>query len=126
MAHVEKSNNKIIIDGSGDSVDIGLGSGTTQVNIDKATFIGDIEYEGQLEVEAPLPDTDFILSLTLTGSNGTTIKFHVGVRDPNGVISADAGDLYFRKADGNSNVYINKSTGTGTVWESLFVTRLIP
>jgi hypothetical protein len=67
-------------------------------------------------------DTTQVISLISTTANGGAspgnINVFVGARSPEGVVTADAGDLYFRASVGSSDIFV-KDTGSGnTGWIS--------
>ena len=68
------------------------------------------------------PDSDPMLLLESTGTNGAFSNIHVGDRDPNGAVSATAGSLYVRVDDASSQLYINTTAGTGTTWTAIGAT----
>lgn len=63
-----------------------------------------------------LPDTLNLLVLDTGGTNGGVIGLHVGARNPEGLITADGGALYFRDAGVNSDLYIKRTDGGNTGW----------
>jgi len=76
--------------------------------------------EADMRIRDSVGDTAPILELaTLTGSGATTHVF-VGVRDPNGFVSGNPGDLYVRSNSVNSNLYLHVGIGTSNDdWTSL-------
>lgn len=65
-------------------------------------------------------DTNHILSLINSGTNGATINFHVGDRDPTGSVTANPGDVYFDADTTDSAIYLHRGTITdNTSWEEV-------
>jgi hypothetical protein len=61
-------------------------------------------------------DAVFVMDTTQDATNGGTVKFFAGNRNPNGVVTGVEGDLYFRADGTNSVVYQRRTAGSGTVW----------
>jgi hypothetical protein len=82
---------------------------------------------GNLAAQVPIialvsasADTVPVMSFSATGSNGGSARILVGTRDPSGVVSANAGNLYVRVSGTTSNVYVNRSAADpGTTWTAL-------
>ena len=107
IAKIGIKNTKVIINGDSDVVEIGM-SDTTEVDIGSLT-----------NISVAIPDTSPILILSTTGTNGATMSVYIGNRDPNGVITADAGSIYVRVGGTSSGVYQNRSAVSGTTWVAL-------
>lgn len=56
--------------------------------------------------------------MQLDNSN-TLFELYGGIIDPGGVVNALAGAVFVRVSDATSNVYINRSVGTGNTWAAL-------
>lgn len=63
-----------------------------------------------------MADTFPLLKLSQTGTGGADTQVHSGTTSPSGRVSAPAGSLFVQSSDGTSNMYINRSVGTGTTW----------
>ena len=61
-------------------------------------------------------DTVAPFSVETTGANGAKIAFFSGTRDPNGLVTGNPGDMYFRANGVLSRPYINTGAGAGTTW----------
>jgi hypothetical protein len=62
-------------------------------------------------------DTQAIASLQSTGTNGALSQWYCGTQDPTGIVSANAGSVYFRVAGIASGIYSNRSAANpGTTW----------
>lgn len=73
-----------------------------------------------LRVDNVGADTVPVLELASLGSNGAITKVRSGTRNPDGVVSGNAGDLYTRKKGATSTLYVNVSvTDPGTAWMSV-------
>jgi len=59
------------------------------------------------------------IRLENVGTNGGDTSFRAGDRDPNGVITGNAGQLYVRVDGVNSNMYINRDAVSGTTWTAM-------
>ncbi len=63
------------------------------------------------------PDTQSILSLQTLGTNGGVTDFHVGSRDPEGILTDTAGKFYIRDAGSSSALFLKTSDTTNVGWE---------
>ncbi len=61
-------------------------------------------------------DTVPVLALSTTGTNGAKSSVYVGTRDPSGAVSALGGSIYIRVNGATSQMYQNRTAGTGTSW----------
>lgn len=106
---------------SGDSV--GSGSGTTLTLSPGAVVTGS---RGRVLATHDGPDTDELLALSTTGTNGAAVDLLVGTQNPSAAaISASCGDLYHRDTGSLGEKYI-KSAGNGNTsgWHKVGNTTL--
>lgn len=85
--------------------------------------VGGGSLAGQTEraaVTGPDGDTVAQFSVETQGANGAKIFQFTGTRDPNGLVTGNPGDLYFRKSGANSAIYVNTGAApANTVWTAL-------
>lgn len=63
------------------------------------------------------PDSNPPLIMTTGGTNGATIEFYTGSRDPEGNVSANPGSIYYRRSGINSRTYqLEAATAGNTGW----------
>ena len=62
------------------------------------------------------PDTDELILLATGGTNGASANLHVGIRTPEGNVTATAGSLYIRNNLANSTIYIKRTNTGNTGW----------
>ena len=74
---------------------------------------------GSVDILGPNNEDEALVTLTTTGTSGDSVGFFVGDSDPNAVITADAGSLFFRDTGTGAELYLNDSTGSGTSWVAL-------
>lgn len=92
-----------------------LGSTTALVR-----SMGDAQVDGILLVTDSAGDTSELLDLDQTGTNAGRSVIRVGGRTPEGNVTGNAGDLYFRDGGGSSTVYVHRGTdATNTGWLDL-------
>jgi len=65
------------------------------------------------------PDTNEVMRMESTGTNGDTCRVYVGTQDPNGVVTGTDGALYIRCAGSASALYVNTSSSFSTTWTEL-------
>lgn len=74
---------------------------------------------GRVLVTTAGPDTDRVLELSSTGSNGAAIQQFVGTRDPETLITANTGDLYCRDNSSLGELYCKTTGSAATGWQRL-------
>lgn len=110
------SGNLVVGSGLGAMEELQLGSTTSLVRA-----MGDAEVDGLLTVTDSGGDTSPLLDLDQTGSSAGRSRVFVGSRNPEGNVSANAGDLYVRDSTSDSTVFVFKGTdATNNGWYDLF------
>jgi len=74
---------------------------------------------GFVDITSPADEDEVLLQIASTGTNGNTVGFFTGTSVPTGVVTADAGSLFFRDTGSGAEAYLNTSTGSGTTWTQL-------
>jgi hypothetical protein len=74
---------------------------------------------GTVSLTGPNAESEAIATLTTTGTNGDSVQFFVGDSDPNGSVTGLAGSLFMRDTGSGGELYVNESTGSGTVWRQV-------
>lgn len=70
-------------------------------------------------------DTVSLFTLDTGGTNGAVTDIHVGTRNPDGLVNADPGSLYFRSSGVDSDIYIHRAASAGTTgWVDVLSTGL--
>jgi hypothetical protein len=90
------------------SITIGNTTGATGVTVDTGT--------SAFALNSTVGETLPVATLTSTGANGDSIDLFVGDGNPNGVVTGQAGSLFFRDTGAGAELYLNTSTGSGTMW----------
>jgi hypothetical protein len=91
-------------------IDFIISEGNADFRFDEA--VGSLDIEGVLST-----DENSILSLTTSSTNGETVRFYIGDRNPEGLINANPGSIYYRIAGINSRIYQLESASAGnTGW----------
>ena len=71
-------------------------------------------------VDADIPDTTPLLRFNTLGTNGAMFESFFGIRDPEGLITANPGDNYNRLSGVDSNLFIFRGAATGnTGWKEV-------
>lgn len=103
------------------TIDSGAGATlTTQTNLEVESATGSIQHTsatGSSIFNSTSGDDQLVLLLGSTGTNSGSANFYVGIRDPEGLITAPSGSFYSRIDGTNSNLYQLHSVGTAnTPW----------
>lgn len=69
-----------------------------------------------LDIESDDADTQAIVRVTSTGTNGGITRMFVGDRDPDGNVTGQGGNEYYRDDGAESGSYENLESGSGTNW----------
>lgn len=110
------SGNLIVGSGLGATEELRLGSTTALVRI-----MGDGQVDGLLTITDNGGDTAAIEDIDQTGTNAGRSQLFVGSRNPEGNVTANAGDRYYRDSTSDSTVFVFKGTdGTNNGWFDLF------
>lgn len=113
------SGNLVVGSVLGNAEELQLGS-TTAGSLIRS--MNDFQVDGQLQVTHAEGDAVPLLDLDQTGTNAGNVKVHVGSQDPEGNITANAGDYYARDGAGVSSLYVFRgSDATDTGWRDLSV-----
>jgi len=72
--------------------------------------------DGVIALSSSRGETFPAATLTTTGLNGDSVDFFVGDNDPSGVVTGQAGSLFFRDTGAGAELYLNTSAGSGTTW----------
>jgi hypothetical protein len=97
---------------SGDGTGTGAG-GNVNLTLGSATGTGT---QGSIVMSGPNDEGEALVTLTTTGTGGDSVQFFVGDNDPNGTVTGLAGSLFLRDTGTGGVLYVNESTGSGTVW----------
>jgi hypothetical protein len=65
-------------------------------------------------ISTPSADTQSILQLESQGSNGASVQYFSGTRDPEGNVSASPGDIYVRDSTTLSRINQHRGSSSGT------------
>ena len=112
-------------DANANAINIGTGAAARTVTIGNATGITGVDFDsgtGGFSFDSTVPETTPILTLTTSGTSGDSADMFVGDSDPDGVITGQAGSLFLRDTATGGELYINNSTGSGTVWVEVATT----
>lgn len=84
-----------------------------------------VEDTGSMLVESTVGDTGLVTSLSATGSNGALTQVYSGTRNPEGLVTALPGAMYYRVNGTSSRVYqLRSSASANTPWVELVVSVL--
>ena len=72
--------------------------------------------DGFVDITGPNAETEALLRLTTTGTNGDSVQFFVGDSSPSGTVTGLAGSLFLRDTGTGGELWLNNSTGSGTTW----------
>lgn len=73
---------------------------------------------GHVDIEIGDSGDDTVYVLSLNSQTALTYMY-VGTQNPNTVIDAATGSVYFRIADGSSTIYVNTSVISGNTWTNV-------
>lgn len=98
---------------------------TDDIFVDSSTGfvgLGSASPLAQLFISSLLNDTVPVSMQQSLGSNGARIKTLVGDRDPEGNVTGDPGDHYWRVNGLNSDLFIKTTVSSNTGWQSVLET----
>ena len=75
--------------------------------------------QGFVDISGVNLEGEALVQLTTTGVGGDSVQFFVGDSDPNTVVTGLAGSLFMRDTATGGILYVNESTGSGTVWSAV-------
>jgi len=95
-----------------------IGTGNTGAEVSISTSLNSevarFNSEGNLSLTRTVDDTLPVLSLNNTGTNPGEANIFIGDRTPAGNVTGESADLYIRKGNGGTAVFINKGTSPNT------------
>ena len=100
---------------SGDGTGTGAG-GSINLTLGSATGTGT---QGSVVISGPNDEDEALVTLTTTGAGGDSAQLFVGDNSPNGTVTGLAGSLFLRDTGTGGALYVNESTGSGTVWRQV-------
>jgi hypothetical protein len=113
----------ISTNGTGADVTLTSGTGTgTGAGGDINLSLGNASgsgTQGSVVISGPNDEGEALVTLTTTGTAGDSAQMFVGDSDPNGSVTGLAGSLFLRDTGTGGELYINESTGSGTVWRQV-------
>ena len=101
--------------GSGDGGDLFLRGGASATGSSGSIFLSTAGM-------AAITESTAIATLRNQGSGtgaGEDVSFFTGTSDPNTIVTADAGSMFFRDTGTGAEVWVNTSTGSGTAWSQV-------
>jgi len=107
------------------ALNIGTGAAARTITMGNATGATSVAFDsgtGGYSFDATVAESVALVTLTTTGTNGDSTSLFVGDSSPDGSVTADASSLFFRDTGTSGELYLNTSTGSGTVWERVATT----
>ena len=105
------------------AIPLRLGTSGNLQRFDASTPVdipGALNVSGLTTLTGATADTLPLLDIDQTGTNAGRARVFVGDRNPEGAVTANAGDLYLRDNVGASSVYVFRGTdGTSAGWRDL-------
>ena len=101
------------------AINVGTGAAARTITLGNSTGATGIVANvgtGEFAINSTVGEADPVVTLTTTGTGGDSAEMFVGDSDPNGSVTGLAGSLFMRDTATGGELYINNSTGSGTVW----------
>lgn len=108
--YTESTDDIVFVSSAGAGMDFIIGTGNVDFQFNQAA--------GAFDLVGPShTDGNPLLSMETSSTNGGTVTFYVGDRDPEGNVTADPGSIYYRIDGVNSRTYQLEAASTGnTGW----------
>jgi hypothetical protein len=104
------------------AINIGTGAAARTITVGNSTGASAVDLvsgTGAFSMSSTVGEDTPVLTLTATGTAGDSADIFVGDNSPNGAVTGQAGSLFLRDTGTGGQLWINNSTGSGTVWEQV-------